>query len=254
VKITFLGTGTSQGVPVIGCKCAVCQSVDPKDNRLRCSIIIQKNNTTIVIDPGPDFRQQLLRNPIEKLDAIVITHSHKDHIAGLDDVRAFNFLQGTEIPVYATTETQAALRKEFSYIFAENKYPGIPQISLQTISHQASFTIGDITLQPIALLHHQMNVLGFRCGNFTYITDANYIAPIEIEKFADSEYLVLNALRWEKHISHFNVEEATALAKQTSAKQVFLTHISHQLGLHNDVLPKLAQGITLAYDGLILNL
>lgn len=254
MKITLLGTGTSQGVPVIACLCNVCNSSSSKDNRLRCSVLIETENTTIVIDTGPDFRQQMLRNHVTKLDAILFTHSHKDHVAGLDDIRAFNYFQEKDMPIYATEETQNALRQEFSYIFAEEKYPGIPLVEMHTITPENKFTIGDITITPIALLHHQMSVLGFRVANFSYITDANYISPSELKKIATTEYLVINALRWEKHISHFTVGEAIAIAQTTTAKQIYLTHISHQLGLHDEVNQKLPTSIALAYDGLVLNL
>jgi phosphoribosyl 1,2-cyclic phosphate phosphodiesterase len=254
VKITFLGTGTSQGVPVIACQCPVCLSQNPKDNRLRCSILVQTDTTTIIIDTGPDFRQQMLRHNTQQLDAVLYTHSHKDHVAGLDDVRAFNFKQEIDMPVYCTLPTQQALKQEFSYIFADVIYPGVPRVVLHTIDEHSVLTIGDITITTIGLMHYKMPVLGFRINNFTYITDANAIANSEIKKFIDTEYLVLNALRWEKHISHFNVEEAIEIATKTSAKYTFLTHCSHQLGLHNDVNKQLPNGISLAYDGLILNL
>jgi phosphoribosyl 1,2-cyclic phosphate phosphodiesterase len=254
VKITFLGTGTSQGVPMITCHCEVCTSSNSKDNRLRCSVLIETETTTIIIDTGPDFRQQMLGCHNQKLDAVIYTHSHKDHVAGLDDVRAYNFSQQLDMPIYATIATQNALRKEFSYIFTKETYPGIPKVALHTIDENSVFTIGDITISCIGLMHLNMPVLGFRINNFTYITDANFIADTEIAKFKTTEYLVLNALRWDKHISHFTVAEAIEIAKQTNAKQTFLTHISHQLGKHDDVIQKLPEGITLAYDGLQLNL
>jgi phosphoribosyl 1,2-cyclic phosphate phosphodiesterase len=252
VKITFLGTGTSQGIPLIGCQCDVCKSNNPKDKRLRSSILVETDTTCIVIDTGPDFRQQALRADMQVLDAVVYTHSHKDHIAGLDDIRAFNYKQQSAIPIYASIATQEAIKQEFSYIFAEKTYPGIPQVSLQTIDGDSVFTIGDITLQAIQLLHFKMPVLGFRINNFTYITDANFIAAEEIAKFITTEYLVLNALRRETHISHFSLEEAIAIAQNTQATQTYLTHISHQLGKYDEVI--LPQSVQLAYDGLVLNL
>jgi phosphoribosyl 1,2-cyclic phosphate phosphodiesterase len=248
VKITFLGTGTSQGVPIIGCQCLVCVSNDIKDNRLRSSILIETESTTVVIDSGPDFRQQLLRAKVKKLDGLVFTHSHKDHVAGMDDVRAFNFLQGKPVDIFASTETQEVIRNEFPYIFSNLDYPGIPKINLFTIDKDTPFTIGDIHLQPIEVLHYKMPVLGFRTNDFTYITDANYISNDELTKVMGTKYLVLNALRREPHISHFTLEEAIDLSKKINAQSTFFTHISHQLGLHKDVEKELPNGINLAYD------
>jgi len=248
VKITFLGTGTSQGVPIIGCQCLVCVSNDIKDNRLRSSILIETESTTVVIDSGPDFRQQLLRAKVKKLDGLVFTHSHKDHVAGMDDVRAFNFLQGKPVDIFASTETQEVIRNEFPYIFSNLDYPGIPKINLFTIDKDTPFIIGDIHLQPIEVLHYKMPVLGFRINDFTYITDANYISNDELTKVMGTKYLVLNALRREPHISHFTLEEAIDLSKKINAQSTFFTHISHQLGLHKDVEKELPNGINLAYD------
>ncbi|NCX96585.1 MAG: MBL fold metallo-hydrolase, partial [Chitinophagia bacterium] len=195
IKVTFLGTGTSQGVPIIGCKCEVCTSPNPKDTRLRCSVWVQTPEASLVIDTGPDFRTQMLRAGIEKIDAVLFTHSHKDHLAGLDDIRAYNYLQNKPIPVYATLETQAVLRLEYNYIFENASYPGVPQIEMHTINGDAPFTINGLTITPIKVLHYKMEVLGFRIGNFTYITDVNYISDAELAKTAGSEVLVLTALR-----------------------------------------------------------
>jgi phosphoribosyl 1,2-cyclic phosphate phosphodiesterase len=253
LKITFLGTGTSQGVPLIACKCEVCKSTNVKDKRLRSSIMVETSTTTIVIDTGPDFRQQMLREQVEQLDAVVFTHEHKDHIAGLDDVRAFNFINGKHIEVYATSRVQAAIKREFAYIFAEDKYPGIPLINLNEID-LAPFQIKDIKLIPIEVMHYKMPVLGFRIDDFTYITDAKSISEKEKEKMKGSKVLVLNALRREEHISHFTFQEAIDLAKELDVEQAYFTHISHQLGLHDAVSEELPSNIFLAYDGLNLNL
>jgi phosphoribosyl 1,2-cyclic phosphate phosphodiesterase len=251
LKITFLGTGTSQGVPLIACKCEVCTSTNVKDKRLRSSIMVETSTTTIVIDTGPDFRQQMLREQVEQLDAVVFTHEHKDHIAGLDDVRAFNFINGKHIEVYATSRVQAAIKREFAYIFAEDKYPGIPLINLNEID-LAPFQIKDIKLIPIEVMHYKMPVLGFRIADFTYITDAKSISEKEKEKMKGSKVLVLNALRREEHISHFTFQEAIDLAQELNVEQAYFTHISHQLGLYEQVSEELPSNIFLAYDGLKL--
>ena len=252
MKITFLGTGTSQGVPLIGCQCAVCASTNKKDKRLRCAIWIQTEDASIVIDSGPDFRYQMLRAKVNKLDAIVFTHGHKDHVAGLDDIRAYNFFEKKPVAVYATEETQETLRREFSYIFADLSYPGIPQIELNTINTKDSFTIKDVTITPIRLLHYKMEVLGFRIGPFTYITDANFIAPEEIDKIRGSKTIVLNALRHEPHISHYTLSEAIVVANDLNPQETYFTHISHQLGQHDMIDSELPSGMHLAYDGLTL--
>jgi phosphoribosyl 1,2-cyclic phosphate phosphodiesterase len=249
LHITFLGTGTSSGVPMIGCSCSVCTSTNKKDKRLRSSILIKSPTTNLVVDTTPDFRYQMLRIDNKKLDGVLFTHSHKDHIAGLDDVRGYNYFQQKPMPLYANAFTAEALRREFGYAFSENKYPGVPEIILNTIDLNP-FTIADMLIQPIHVWHLKMSVLGYRIGNFTYITDANRIDDSEKEKIKGSKVLVLNALRKEKHISHFNLEEAVALALEMEAEQVYLTHISHQLGNHEHINKALPQHIRLAYDGL----
>jgi len=249
MKITFLGTGTSQGVPLIGCTCKVCTSSDKKDARLRSSVMIEHKNTNIVIDTGPDFRQQMLREKVTKLDAVVFTHEHKDHTAGLDEVRAFNFINQMVMPVYATERVQEALKREFAYIFADLDYPGIPKINLHTINDD-SFVVGDMQIQPINVLHYKLPVKAFRIGNFTYITDANFISPEEKEKIKGSEVIVINALRRNEHISHFTLNEAIDLANELKAKKTYFTHISHQLGNHEEVNLELPSHIELAFDGL----
>jgi phosphoribosyl 1,2-cyclic phosphate phosphodiesterase len=251
LKITFLGTGTSSGIPMIACNCEVCTSTDKKDNRLRASILVQSSTTTIVVDTTPDFRYQMLREKVKKIDAVLFTHPHKDHIAGLDDIRAFNYFQQSSINIYANTLTQEALKKEFSYIFAEKKYPGIPEIDLRTIDRQP-FVIGDITIIPIPVWHLHMPVLGFRFGDFTYITDANKIEAEERKKITGSKIMVLNALREKKHISHFNLAEAIEIIQQLKVPEAYFIHLSHQIGKHHDVEKNLPAGIHLAYDGLVL--
>jgi len=254
VKVTFLGTGTSQGVPFIGCDCPVCTSENKKDNRLRTSVWVQTPEASIVIDSGPDFRYQMLRAHVRKLDAIVFTHGHKDHVAGLDDVRAYNFHDQKPMEVYATEETQEVLKREFEYIFNTAKqYPGIPQVNLHTITDKP-FSINGLTITPVRVLHYKLEVLGFRINNFTYITDAKYIAPEEMEKIKGSDVFVLNALRHEEHISHYTLKEAIEISKEVNAKETYFTHISHQLGLHDYIESELPAGMHLAYDGLTLDL
>lgn len=252
MKLTFLGTGTSQGVPVIGCQCAVCMSVNEKDKRLRTSLMLEVKGRNFVIDTGPDFRQQMLREKVDRLNAVIFTHEHKDHIAGFDDVRAFNFLSKKKVEVYAAARVQTVIRREFAYIFDDFKYPGIPEINLHLIDDRP-FTIEEVEFIPIRVLHYQLPVYGFRIDNLTYITDANYIPDEEKEKIKGSEILILNALRREKHISHYTLEEAIALVKELKPRKAYFTHISHQLGLHTLVNDELPEGIELAYDGLVVS-
>jgi phosphoribosyl 1,2-cyclic phosphate phosphodiesterase len=251
VKVTFLGTGTSQGVPLIACGCEVCTSKNQKDKRLRSSVLIESARTRMVIDSGPDFRQQLLREKIKKLDAVLFTHEHKDHIAGLDEVKAFNFLNRMRMPVYATPRVQQAIKREFAYIFAEEKYPGIPEVDLHEVDDQV-FSIGDLLIQPINVMHYRLPVKGYRIGDFAYITDANFISQEEKEKLRGLNVLVLNALRKEPHISHFKFDEAVELVKELKPRKAYFTHISHQLGLHDEINKELPDNIELAFDGLQL--
>lgn len=253
MKVTFLGTGTSQGVPVIACNCEVCTSADKKDNRLRSSILVESPIGNIVVDTTPDFRYQMLRAQVKHLEAVLITHSHKDHIAGMDDIRAFNYFQQRPIDIFATEPSQQGIMREFAYAFAEFKYPGIPDLNLRTITDEP-FDINGYPIIPVQVMHYKMPVLGFRFGDFTYITDANFIAPEEKEKIKGSRILVLNALRKEKHISHFTLGEAIELAQELQIPEVYFTHISHQMGKHEDVTKELPAGMALAYDGLTLSL
>ncbi len=253
LKITFLGTGTSTGIPMIGCSCEVCTSSDPKDNRLRSSILVESAHTTLVVDTTPDFRQQMLRINNKKLDAVLFTHPHKDHIAGLDDVRAYNFFQQKAMNVYANALTTEALQRDFFYAFADKKYPGVPDINLVTID-ETPFAIGDIWIMPFVVWHHKMPVFAYRFGNFTYITDANRIEEKEKELIRGSETIVLNALRREEHISHFTLQQAIELVDELEIPKAYLTHISHQLGKHEAVNKTLPAHIQLAYDGLQISL
>ena len=236
---------------MIACNCIVCTSADSKDNRLRSSILVQSEKTTIVIDTTPDFRTQMLRENVQKLDAVIFTHPHKDHIAGLDDIKAYNFFQHKPMDVYANDLTQTALKREFPYIFTENKYPGIPSINLHNIDLK-SFVIGDIPVTPILVYHLKMPVLGFRFGKFTYITDANRIEQQEKDKISGSDTLVVNALRKNAHISHFTLQEAIDLVQELKIPHSYFTHISHQLGGHEEITAELPSNINLAYDGLKL--
>lgn len=251
MTITFLGTGTSQGVPVIACDCEVCTSADPRDNRLRTSILIEGEEKVIVIDSGPDFRYQMLRVGVQRLDAIVFTHEHKDHIAGLDDIRAFNYKQKAPIDVYADQRVQEALKREFHYIFDDYKYPGIPQLNLHAIGREP-FAIGKIKFIPIEVMHYKLPVLGFRINDFTYITDAKSVSHDEREKIKGSKILVINALQKQYHISHFTLDEAIAFAEEMGAEKTYFTHISHRLGTHQAISAMLPPNIALAYDGLKL--
>jgi phosphoribosyl 1,2-cyclic phosphate phosphodiesterase len=253
LKITFLGTGTSQGVPVIGCTCEVCRSLDYRDKRLRSSVHIETGGLSIVIDTGPDFRQQMLREGITRLDAVLFTHGHRDHLAGLDDVRAYNFLQDSDMPLFAAGNVLQQIRAEFYYAFDENKYPGIPQLQLNTIDGQP-FPVGDTLVTPLPVMHMRLPVLGFRIGNFSYITDANLIPDQTLNLLEGTEVLVLNALQREKHVSHFNLEEALAMANRIGAQKTFFTHISHKLGLHKKVQSELPESVALSHDGLTVAL
>ncbi len=253
MKITFLGTGTSQGVPVIACNCEVCRSLDYRDKRLRVAVHIATEGKSLVIDAGPDFRQQMLRARIHTLDAVIFTHEHKDHTAGLDDVRAYNFHQKKDMPVYGRLQVLDQIKREFAYAFAEIRYPGIPQISLFPITNQA-FNIDGVAITPIEVLHYKLPVFGYRIGDFTYITDVNFISEEEKQKLRGSKVLVIGALQKEKHLSHFTLSEALQLIEEIAPTKAYLTHISHRMGLHRLVEEELPANVHLAYDGLTVEL
>jgi phosphoribosyl 1,2-cyclic phosphate phosphodiesterase len=254
IKVTFLGTGTSQGVPVIACPCAICTSTDPRDNRLRSSILVETQGKRFVVDTGPDFRQQMLRfNPFGDVDAFIFTHEHKDHIAGLDDVRAYNFNFKKNVDVYAHPRVWKAFQREFPYIFEEPKYPGVPLLNEHIIGLDA-FEIEGVSILPIEVIHFKLPVLGFRFGDFVYITDANHISKQEKEKIKGCKVLVLNALRHQSHISHFTFQEAIDLVNELKPEKAYFTHISHQLGLQEDMENQLPPNIRLAFDGLSIHI
>jgi phosphoribosyl 1,2-cyclic phosphate phosphodiesterase len=249
MKVTFLGTGTSQGVPVVACDCKVCRSDDQRDKRLRSSVMVEINNKVIVIDAGPDFRQQMLAENVRQLDGILITHEHKDHLGGLDEIRAFNFFQKKPAEVYARSSVHRIIRKDFDYAFAENKYPGVPQINLHAISNRP-FELDGIPVIPIELLHNELPVFGFRIGDFSYLTDLSLIKENERKKIMGSKVVVLAALRKKIHCSHMNLAQAVELIDEIKPERAYLTHISHLMGLHEDVENELPAHIRLAYDRL----
>ncbi len=251
MQITVLGSGTSQGVPVVGCACRVCKSNDPRDKRLRTSVLVEAAGTTIVIDAGPDFRQQMLRADVRKLDAVVITHNHKDHTGGLDDVRAYNWIQKKPMDIFGRDSVLEAIKHEFPYAFGKDRYPGVPDIRLHKINNNA-FHIGDLELTPIDALHHSMPVFGFRIGDFSYLTDANQLESRELDKMLGSRVVIINALRKEKHISHFSLDEAADILQYLQPDKAYITHVSHQMGLSKEINPLLPEKISLAYDGLTI--
>jgi phosphoribosyl 1,2-cyclic phosphate phosphodiesterase len=253
LKVTFLGTGTSQGIPVAACTCTVCRSNDTRDKRLRSSVLVQIDDADIVIDSGPDFRQQMLRADVRNLDAILLTHEHYDHIAGLDDIRAFNWVQKRPTDIYATARVQNSVKRIFSYVFAAKKYPGIPQMNLHTISNQP-FYIKNIEIIPVTGLHYRLPVTGFRIDQFAYLTDIKTIKPAEKEKLIGLDVLVVNALRKEEHLSHMNLSRALKLISELKPRQAYLTHLSHQMGLQADVSAELPPNVCIAYDELEIHL
>lgn len=249
MKVTILGSGTSQGIPVIGCDCPVCVSTDKHDKRLRCSAMLEIDGKNIIIDAGPDFRYQMLRAGVKDIRAILLTHEHKDHIGGLDDVRAFNWLKKSAVDIYANTRTEDVVHKDFSYAFSEFRYPGVPDMNLHVINEEIdSFLIDGIEIEPITVMHYKLPVLGFRIGKFAYITDANFIPLTSMKKLKGIEYLVINALRKESHISHFTLHQAIDIIEQLNVKEAWLTHIGHQMGLTSEISKELPPHVHLAYD------
>ncbi|MBQ9417558.1 MAG: MBL fold metallo-hydrolase [Bacteroidales bacterium] len=252
MKLTFLGTGTSQGVPVIACHCEVCRSADERDRRLRTSAMLEVeaggSTKRLLFDIGPDFRQQMLRHEVERLDAILITHAHRDHVAGIDDIRALNYVQHGELAVYLNAEAQRALVRDYAYIFSPHQYPGLPEAHLHTV--QGEFEVEGIRIMPIRVMHKDLPVLGYRVGEMAYITDANRIEEEELGKLAGLKVLVINALRQEHHWSHFNLEEALGIIEQVKPQRAYLTHISHEMGCYAQVEPTLPSNVHLAYDNL----
>jgi len=253
LKITFLGTGTSQGIPIIGSEHPVCLSENPKDKRLRVSILVEWNDYTFVVDCGPDFRQQMLKAKVTKIDGIIFTHEHADHTMGLDDIRPFFFRQG-DIPLYAHQRVFKSLEKRFDYIFTtEKKYPGVPNVTKYEVKNEP-FLVGNLNVTPIEGLHYKLPVFGYRFHNFAYLTDMKTVSDIETMKLKNLDVLVINALRIEPHISHFNLEEALNFIEKVKPKRVYLTHISHLLGFHDEVQQQLPENVFLAYDNLQITL
>ena len=249
MQVTFLGTGTSGGVPLIGCQCEVCKSTDPRDNRLRTSILIEVNGLNIVVDCGPDFRQQMLRADVRSLDALLMTHQHKDHTGGLDDVRAYNFINKRAIDVYCDYATELGIKDQYSYVFTETDYPYLPKMNFIRIKNEP-FDLKGVTVQPVEVMHGPMPVFGFRLGGFTYITDAKTIAPAEREKVRGSKVLVVNALRREEHYSHFTIDEALEFIADVIPETAYLIHMGHQFGLHAVTEKLMPANVKVAYDGL----
>lgn len=253
MTITFLGTGTSTGVPVVACNCDVCRSEDKRDTRLRTSVMVDVSGHKFIIDCGPDFRYQMIREKVEDISAIIFTHGHRDHIAGIDDVRAFNYVLNKTVDIYATQEVIDSINKEFPYILTEKRFFGAPQLEFHVIENKP-FSINGVNIQPVEVLHHKLSVFGFRIGGFTYITDASFIAESEKPKAIGSEVLVVNALRKSKHISHFSLEEALELIRELKPEKAFITHLSHFIGRHQDIQESLPDNVFLAYDGLKIDL
>ncbi len=253
MRLTFLGTGTSQGVPVIACGCGVCRSEDGRDKRLRTSALLTVNESTnILFDIGPDFRQQMLREGVNRLDAILVTHAHRDHVAGLDDVRSFNYVQHKKMDVYLNREAKVALERDYKYIFERHEFPGLPEADLHEVEGtEKSFRVAEcVEVVPVRAMHKDLPILGYRIGPLAYITDANYLAPEEMDKLKGVKVLVINALRKEKHFSHYSLPEALEVIKKVNPGRAYVTHISHEMGLHAEVERTLPEGVFLAYDGL----
>ena len=253
MKITVLGTGTSQGVPVIACNCEVCRSADSRDKRLRCSILVEDGDTSLLVDAGPDFRQQMLLYRVTNLDAVLLTHEHADHIFGLDDIRSFNWIRKAPMDIYCENRVAENLKTIFNYAFAENRYPGTPQMELLHIDGEP-FQVKGIEVIPIRLYHHKLPVYGYRFGKFAYLTDFNRIEEEELAKLEGVEVLIICALRKSIHISHLNLSEALRLAGEIGPKRTYLTHMSHDMGFHAELAKELPDGVEPAYDGLVLEI
>lgn len=258
MKLTFLGTGTSQGVPVIGCKCEVCRSEDGRDRRLRTAAMVEMGGKRFIIDAGPDFRYQMLREGVTHIDAILLTHEHKDHTGGIDDVRAFNFVDFPVIHtmhIYGNEPTITSIRRDFHYAFSEDKYRGVPEIELHTIAEDKPFVVADVEVMPVVGSHSErFRSVGFRFGELAYLTDMNAITDEEIAKLQGVKVLVVNALRWESHNSHFSVAEALEVIRRVAPERAYLTHMSHRIGLHAVAEQHLPEGVYLAYDGLTVTI
>ena len=253
MKVTILGSGTSQGVPVIACECDVCRSTDEHDKRLRSSVMIDIEDKKLIIDAGPDFRTQMLQAQVKNVRALLRTHEHKDHIGGLDDIRAFNWVKQGGVDVYCNHLTMKAIHKDYDYAFAKFKYPGVPEMNIHVVD-EAPFLIDDIEVIPITVMHYKLPVTAFRIANFAYVTDANYIPEESMKKLEGVEYLVINALRKEPHLSHFTLGQALEVVKRLNVKQAYITHIGHQMGLHGEVLGELPDNVKLAHDMLVFEL
>ena len=254
MKVTFLGTGTSQGIPIIGCKCPVCKSANARDKRLRTSALVSVGDKNILIDIGPDFREQMLRNDVSHLDAILVTHAHRDHVAGIDDIRPYNYYQQSAIDIYARSNAIEAIRRDYAYIFAQHIYPGLPEANLIEVSGSSVVRIGNTEVVPIEAMHKDMPILGYRMERFAYVTDANYIAPTELDKIKGMDVLVINALRQEKHFSHFSLAEALEVIEILKPRKAYLTHMSHEMGFYDEVSRNLPENVFLAYDGLTVEI
>lgn len=253
LRITVLGSGTSLGVPMIACRCKVCTSGNPKDNRLRPSVLIQVGNKSLVIDIGPDFRMQMLNNDIRHIDGVLMTHSHRDHTAGLDDLRAFNWINKKAVSIYAEPPVIEVLKHDFWYAFTETRFEGLPEIEFQAIDDKP-FSLDGIDIVPVRLMHYKLPVLGYRVGDFSYLTDTNFVPREEYSKLKGTKVLIVDGLRNEEHISHFNIKQALELIKEIGPEKAYITHISHQLGLHDEVNAILPPNVELAYDGLVIDI